>query len=166
MDPETGQSTKGGKAVEANGACPALTRNISAAGAWAFAIGTSIGWGSLVVTNNTYLNQAGPLGSALGMIVGALIMLVISRNYAYMMNAFPEAGGAYAYSRDAFGYDHGLLTAWCLVLTYFAMLWANAISLPLFAQFFLGGTSSTRENCIRCSDMTFISGRRCCPSER
>ncbi|MBQ7371962.1 MAG: hypothetical protein IJW67_08815 [Blautia sp.] len=28
---------------------------------WAFSVGTSIGWGSLVVTSNTYLAKAGPL---------------------------------------------------------------------------------------------------------
>ena len=115
-----------------------LTRYLSPAGAWAFAVGTSIGWGSMVVTSNTYLAQAGPLGSVLGMVAGALIMLVISRCYAYMMNCYPEAGGAYTYCREAFGYDHAFLTAWFLALTYLAMLWANATSLPLFARYFLG----------------------------
>lgn len=115
-----------------------LVRHLSPAGVWAFAIGTSIGWGSLVVTNNAYLGQAGPLGSVLGMLVGAAIMLVISRNYAYLMNAYPEAGGAYTYAKEVFGYDHGFLTAWFLTITYLAMLWANATSLPLFARYFLG----------------------------
>lgn len=32
-----------------------LSRNLSPLAAWAFSIGTSIGWGSLVVTSNTYL---------------------------------------------------------------------------------------------------------------
>ena len=41
----------------------------------AFAIGTSMGWGSLVVTSNTYLKQAGPLGSAIGILLGGLVML-------------------------------------------------------------------------------------------
>ena len=49
-------------------------------GAWALALGTSIGWGSLVVTSNTYLSQAGPLGSVFGILIGAAIMLIISRN--------------------------------------------------------------------------------------
>jgi len=108
------------------------------AGAWAFALGTSIGWGSLVITSSTYLLQAGPAGSAAGMLIGALIMLVIVRNYHYLMNCFPEAGGAYAYARDAFGYDHGFLVAWFLTLTYISMLWANATALPLFARYFIG----------------------------
>jgi len=115
-----------------------LERYISPAAAWAFAIGTSIGWGSLVVTANTYLVQAGILGSLLGMVLGAAAMLVVSKNYAYMMQGYPEAGGAYTYAKEVFGHDHGFLTAWFLALTYLAMLWANATSLPLFAKYFLG----------------------------
>ena len=111
---------------------------LSPYGAWAFALGTSIGWGSLVITSNTYLMQAGPLGSTLGMVLGGVIMMLIAWNYAYMMNCYPEAGGAYAYSREVFGYDQGFLTAWFLLLTYFAVLWANATSLPLFARYFIG----------------------------
>ncbi len=115
-----------------------LTRNLSPLGAWAFSIGTSIGWGSLVVTSNTYLAQAGPLGSTVGMIAGGLIMLVIAANYAYLMNVYPDAGGAYHYASEILGHDYGFLTAWFLSLTYLAILWANATSIPLFARYFLG----------------------------
>ncbi len=108
------------------------------AGAWALSLGSAIGWGSLVITSSAYLAQAGPMGSLLGMLAGGLIMLVIARNYHYMMNCCPEAGGAYAYARDCFGHDHGFLVAWFLALTYLAIFWANATALPLFASIFLG----------------------------
>lgn len=36
-----------------------LTPHLSPASAWALAVGTSIGWGSLVVTASGYLSQAG-----------------------------------------------------------------------------------------------------------
>ena len=84
-----------------------LTRNLSPIGAWAFALGTSIGWGSLVVTANTYLVQAGPVGSVIGLVLGAIIMLVVCQNYAYMMSCYPDAGGVYSFCRECFGYDHG-----------------------------------------------------------
>lgn len=115
-----------------------LTPYLSPLGAWALALGTSIGWGSLVVTSNSYLLQAGPLGSVLGILVGTAVMLIMSRNYHYMICRYPEAGGAYAYAREAFGHDYGFLAAWFLVLTYAAVFWANATSLPLFARYFLG----------------------------
>jgi amino acid transporter len=115
-----------------------LTRNLSPIAAWAFSIGTSIGWGSLVVTSNTYLAQAGPWGSTIGMIVSGLIMLVISANYGYLMNVYPSAGGAYTYASEVLGHDYGFLTAWFLSLTYLAILWANITSIPLFARYFIG----------------------------
>ena len=59
---------------------PVLTPYMSPLAAWAFAIGTSLGWGSLVVTSNTYLVAAGPAGTTLGLVIGALIMLVMEKN--------------------------------------------------------------------------------------
>lgn len=115
-----------------------LSPYIGHAGAWALSLGTAIGWGSLVVTSNTYLAQSGIAGSAAGLIAGAVIMLIIARNYHYMINAFPDAGGAYAFTKETFGYDYGFLTSWFLSLTYAAILWANATSLPLFARYFIG----------------------------
>ncbi len=115
-----------------------LTPYLGPAGAWALSLGSAIGWGSLVITSSAYLAQAGPMGSVLGTLAGGMIMLVIARNYHYMMNCCPEAGGAYAYARDCFGHDHGFLVAWFLALTYLAIFWANATALPLFAKHFLG----------------------------
>ena len=50
-----------------------LSPYLSPFGAWALGIGTSIGWGSLVVTANTYLAQAGPMGSVLGLVIGLVL---------------------------------------------------------------------------------------------
>ena len=115
-----------------------FTPAVSQFSAWAFALGTSVGWGSLVVTSNSYLGQAGPWGSVLGLLIGGLIMLVIAKNYAYLMQIYPEAGGAYAFGREVFGHDFGFLTGWFLALVYLAVLWANATSIPLFARYFMG----------------------------
>ena len=115
-----------------------LSPYMSAPAAWAFSLGTSIGWGSLVITSNTYLAQAGPMGSVLGIIIGGFIMIVISRCYHYLMNRCPYAGGVYSYAKEILSYDYGFFIAWFLTLTYLAILCANATSLPLFARYFLG----------------------------
>ncbi len=103
-----------------------------------FSIGSSIGWGSFVVTSNNYLLKAGPAGSILGLLIGAAVMLIISQNYSYMMNKYPSAGGVYSYAKETVGYDYGFLLAWFLALTYIAIFWANATSIPLFIKYFLG----------------------------
>lgn len=115
-----------------------LTANISPAAILAFSLGTAIGWGSLVVTSSTYLAQSGIMGSILGMLIGAVVMLIIARNYTYLLQMYPEAGGAYTYSREVFGFDYGFLTAWFLTITYLSVLWANATSVPLFVRYFIG----------------------------
>ena len=111
---------------------------VSSLGAWALAVGTSIGWGSLVVTNSEYLANAGPAGSIIGMTIGAVIMLIMAKNLFYMSQSCQDAGGIYKYVESVFGYDRAFVIAWFIALTYMAMLWANATSVPLFARYFLG----------------------------
>ena len=111
---------------------------LSKGSAWALAVGTSVGWGSLVVTGNTYLSGAGPLGSVIGILIGAVIMLITAKNFHYMANRYPSAGGIYSYTKNVFGYDRAFLVSWFLSLIYISMFWANATSLPLFARYFFG----------------------------
>ncbi len=107
-------------------------------GAWALAFGCAVGWGSFVMPGNTFLPIAGPIGTVLGIGIGAVIMLIIAANYHFLMNKYPEAGGAYAYTKYIYGYDHGFLNAWFLILTYVAIIWANATALPLIGRNLLG----------------------------
>ncbi|MGI6014470.1 MAG: amino acid permease [Oscillospiraceae bacterium] len=112
---------------------------LSALGAWALAFGCSVGWGAFVMPGTTFLPIAGPLGTAIGIALGALVMLVIARNYHYLINRFPGGGGAYTYTKRCFGYDHGFLSAWFLLLTYVAIIWANGTALPLIFRTLFGG---------------------------
>ncbi|MBR0227797.1 MAG: amino acid permease [Clostridia bacterium] len=115
-----------------------LTKYLSPLGAWALAFGCAVGWGSFVMPGNTFLPIAGPIGTVLGIGIGAVIMLLLAANYHFLMNKYPEAGGAYAYTKYIFGYDHGFLNAWFLILTYVAIIWANATALPLIGRNLLG----------------------------
>ena len=115
-------------------------RYLSSLGAWALAFGCSVGWGAFVMPGTTFLPIAGPLGTAIGIALGALVMLIIAKNYHYLINVYPDGGGAYTYTKKSFGYDHGFLSAWFLVLTYIAIIWANATALPLIARALLGNT--------------------------
>ena len=56
-------------------------KKISALGALGLSIGTAIGWGSFVVTGSSFLSKAGPLGSIIAILIGALIMIVFAFNY-------------------------------------------------------------------------------------
>ncbi len=113
---------------------------LSVLGAWALAFGCSVGWGAFVMPGTTFLPVAGPVGSALGIGIGGLAMLILAVNYHYLMNRFSGSGGVYTYTQKCFGYDHGFVNGWFLILTYIAIIWANATALPLIARTLLGGT--------------------------
>ena len=70
-----------------------LQRKLSPLNVWALALGSIIGWGAFVMPANTFLPNAGPLGTLIAMAAGAIIMVVIALNYSYMINHFPVAGG-------------------------------------------------------------------------
>ena len=109
-----------------------LTPYLSPAAFLSFSVGTSIGWGAFVVTSSNYIMRAGLYGSIIGLVLGALVMLIIAKNYSYLMKEFPSAGGVFHYSAKILGYDYAFLSAWFLGLTYIAIYWANATSIPLF----------------------------------
>lgn len=117
-----------------------LSRYLSPLGAWALAFGCSVGWGAFVMPGTTFLPVAGPLGTALGIGIGALVMLIIGINYHYLINRYPDAGGTLTYTSKTFGYDHGFLSAWFLVLVYVAIMWANATALALIGRNLLGSS--------------------------
>ncbi|MBR6172441.1 MAG: amino acid permease [Eubacterium sp.] len=115
-----------------------ITPYLTAVGAWALAFGCSVGQGAFVMPGTIFLPNAGPVGTAIGIGIGALAMLVLALNYHFLMNRYPDEGGTYTYVTKCFGNDHGFLCAWFLILTYIAILWANASALPIVARTLLG----------------------------
>ena len=115
-----------------------FNKYLSPLGAFALSFGCSVGWGAFVMPGTTFLPIAGPLGSAIGIAIGALVIFVIGINYHYLMNRYPDLGGTLTYTTDTLGYDHGFLSAWFLVLVYVAIIWANATALALIGRNLLG----------------------------
>lgn len=115
-----------------------LKSSFTPLGMWAFSIGTSIGWGSFIVTCNTYLQKSGILGTVLGLIAGMAVILVITWNLQYMIINEPHAGGIYSFEKRIGGKELGFIAYWFVLLTYLAIMWANITSIPLFARFFMG----------------------------
>ena len=108
--------------------------HVSLLGAWALAFGCALGWDSLVLPWESFLPEAGPLGTVLGLCAGGLAMAVVAWNYHFMMVRHPGPGGVYAYAGAAFGADHGFLCAWFLGLTYVAIVWLDAMVTAYFVQ--------------------------------
>ena len=117
----------------------ALNRYLSPLAVWALSFGCAVGWGSFVMPGTTFLPLAGPWGTAIGMLIGGIVMLIIGTNYCYMVKRYPDCGGTYAYTKKTMGYDHGFISTWFLMLVYIAIVWANATALPLICRNLFGG---------------------------
>ncbi len=116
-----------------------LAKTLTPLAVWALSFGAAVGWGAFVMPGTTFLPIAGPRGTAIGLSIGAIVMMVIGLNYYHLMVAYPDAGGVFGFTRRLFGYDHGFLSAWFTILVYVAILWANMTALPLVANYLLGG---------------------------
>ena len=117
-----------------------LGQYLSPLSVWALSFGCAVGWGAFVMPGTTFLPKAGPVGTILGMVIGAIVMFIIGMNYHYLMNKYPDAGGTLTYTVRTFGYDHGFLSSWFLMLVYVAIIWANATALGLISKNLLGST--------------------------
>ena len=113
-------------------------RHLSVFAAWAFSVGTAVGWGAFVMPGTTFLPLAGPLGTVLGVIAGSAIMAVIAWQYHYMVRRMPGTGGTFAFVLRMFGGDHGFFCAWFLCLSYVAIIWANATALTIVVRCLFG----------------------------
>ena len=117
---------------------PSSNKHLSPLAAWAFAFGTAVGWGAFVMPGTLFLPKTGPLGTSIGVFIGAVIMAVIAWNYHYMTRRHPGPGGAFSFASRTFGIDHGFLCAWFLSLTYMAIVWANATALTIVGRCLFG----------------------------
>ena len=111
-----------------------LSKYLSPLNVWALSFGCAVGWGAFVMPGTTFLPLAGPVGTAIGIVIGAFVMFIIGINYHHLMVKYPDAGGTLTYSIRSFGFDHGLLSAWFLMLVYIAIMWANATAIVLIAR--------------------------------
>ncbi|MBQ9348785.1 MAG: amino acid permease [Oscillibacter sp.] len=104
---------------------------------WALAFGCVIGWGSFVMPGTTFLPEAGPAGTAVGVAAAGAMVLVVGINYGFLAKQFPSLT-PYAYTKRILGDDHAFLSAWSLALAYLSLLWANATAFILIGRYLLG----------------------------
>lgn len=117
---------------------PKLKRNLSPLNAWALAFGCIIGGGAFLMPGSRFLRSSGPLGTAIGMLIAMVLMLIIAVNYHYMLNCYPREGGAFTYTKELFGRDHAFLLSWFLGLSYLLIIPLNASALVLFGRALFG----------------------------
>ena len=111
-----------------------LEKKLSPLNVWSLALGCIVGWGAFVMPGNTFLGQAGPLGTAIAMTVAAVVMIIIAFNYQFLIQKFQVAGGEFNYAYNAFGERHAFVCSWFLGLSYLAIVPLNATALALIGR--------------------------------
>ena len=71
-----------------------LEKALSPTQVTALALGSIVGWGCFVLPGDMFLPQAGPLGTLLGFLAGAILISFVGVCYSYMIKYAPDAGGA------------------------------------------------------------------------
>jgi basic amino acid/polyamine antiporter, APA family len=104
-----------------------LGRAIGRSGYFTLAFGAIVGSGWVVVMGD-WLRSAGPGGTALGLIAGGLVMVLIALCYGELAARFSRAGGEFLYTLETFGRRAGFLVAWFLTLYSIAVCAFEAIA--------------------------------------
>ena len=111
-----------------------LQRKLSPTHVWAIAFGCVIGWGSFINPGKKFLPNSGVAGTAIAMVLGALVMVIIAFSYAYMVPKYPKAGGEFTFTRMCFGSNLAFVCGWFLVVAYLTNVPMNSTAIGLIVD--------------------------------
>ena len=106
---------------------------------WGLALGAIIGWGCFVLPGTAFLPKAGPGGTAVGMLIGALLIIVIAVSYGYLIRKYPISGGEFIYAKEAFGKRNAFVCGWAMILAYWSLIPLNATALAMISRYLFPG---------------------------
>lgn len=113
---------------------PSLQKQLNPMHVWAIAFGCIIGWGSFINPGKKFLPNSGVAGTAIAMVLGALVMIVIAFSYAYMVPKYPKAGGEFTFTKMCFGKTPAYLCGWFLVAAYLTNVPMNSTAIGLIVD--------------------------------
>ncbi len=111
-----------------------LKRQLNPMHVWAIAFGCVIGWGSFINPGKKFLPNSGVAGTAIAMILGAMVMIIIAFSYAYMVPKYPKAGGEFTFTKACFGKNAAYLCGWFLVVAYLTNVPMNSTAIGLIVD--------------------------------
>ncbi len=113
---------------------PTLQKQLNPTSVWAIAFGCIIGWGSFINPGKKFLPNSGVAGTAIAMILGALVMVIIAFSYAYMVPKYPKAGGEFTFTKACFGKIPAYICGWFLVAAYLTNVPMNSTAIGLIVD--------------------------------
>lgn len=115
-----------------------LKKQLNPMNVWAIAFGCIIGWGSFINPGKKFLPNSGVAGTAIAMILGALVMVIIAFSYAYMVPKYPKAGGEFTFAKACFGKTAAFVCGWFLVAAYLTNVPMNSTAIGLIVDGIFG----------------------------
>lgn len=115
-----------------------LSKSLSPMAVWGIAFGCIIGWGSFINPGKKFLPNSGVAGTAIAMLFGALVMMIIAFSYAYMVPKYPKAGGEFTFTKNTFGKIPAFICGWFLVAAYLTNVPMNSTAVPLIIEGLFG----------------------------
>lgn len=109
-------------------------KQLSPAHVWALAFGCIIGWGSFINPGKKFLPNSGVEGTAIAMVLGAAVMIIIAFAYAYMVPKYPKAGGEFNYTKNCFGKVPAYICGWFLLAAYLTNVPMNSTAIGLIVD--------------------------------
>lgn len=116
-----------------------LEKSMSPLAIWALAFGSIVGWGAFIMPGLRFLPTAGPMASAIGFMLGGLMLMFVAISYGKIVGMYPVAGGVFAFSYAVFGSTASFICGWALVLGYLSIIALNATALVLLTRFLIPG---------------------------
>ncbi len=102
------------------------------------AFGAMIGWG-WVVSSGQWIQNGGILGTAIGFIIGGLMIFFVGLCYAELTTAMPKCGGEHVFSYKAFGPIGSFICTWAIILSYIGVVCYESVSFPTILQYLFPG---------------------------
>lgn len=102
------------------------------------AFGAMIGWG-WVVSSGQWIQTGGAIGTAIGFLIGGLMIYLVGLTYAELTTAMPKCGGEQNFSYAAFGPVGSYICTWALVLSYIGVVCFEACSFATIMQYVVPG---------------------------
>lgn len=94
--------------------------------------------GSFVNPGKKFLPNSGVAGTAIAMVLGALVMIIIAFSYAYMVPKYPKAGGEFTFTKECYGKIPAYVCGWFLVAAYLTNVPMNSTAIPLIIEGLFG----------------------------
>lgn len=102
------------------------------------AFGAMIGWG-WVVSSGQWIQTGGVIGTAIGFIIGGIMIYLVGLTYAELTTAMPKNGGPQHFSYAAFGASGSFVCTWTLLLSYIGVVCFEACSFATIMQYVVPG---------------------------